>query len=162
MKLANKTNSLCTAIALLFVASNSLADPIWQCSRTQATDAQSAKASKVDDQFSIASFGSSSDVISISIRDLIDIYSGTPVRIGGLPLSACFMLGDGALSQTALTSLGLKSQTIQALARKSSIVQNNLFYVSNEEQMLNCIAKNFPSVGYLSAPKEDENSLPCF
>lgn len=162
MKLANMTNSLRAAITLLFVVSNTWADPIWQCSRTQEQQAQSPHTSKADDQFSIASFGNSSDVIGVSIRDLIDIYSGTPVRIGGLPLSACFMLGDGTLSQTALTSLGLKSQTIQALARKSSIVQNNLFYVSNEEQMLSCIAKNFPAVGYLSAPTEDTNSLPCF
>lgn len=149
-------------IGFLLTSSTTLADPVWHCSRHQMNEAGTEDVSSTDYSFSIASLGSSTDVIGISVSDLIDIYSGSKVDVGGLPLSACFISGTDKLSTSALESLGLKSQTIQALARKSAIVQNNLFYVTDEKQMLSCIAKNFPAVGYLSQPNETDKVLPCF
>ena len=105
---------------------------------------------------------SAPDVIGVSIRDLIDIYSGVPVRVGDLPLSACFMPGRNQLSLAALQSLGLQSTAIQALARKSAIVQSNLHLVTDEQQMQTCISRHFPAVGYLSQPVNTEKILPCF
>jgi hypothetical protein len=114
------------------------------------------------EQFSLASMSSAPDVIGVSIRDLIDIYSGVPVRVGALPLSACFMPGQDALSLAALQSLGLQPSAIQALARKSSIVQSNLHLVTDEQQMSACISRHFPAVGYLSKPVDTDKVLPCF
>jgi hypothetical protein len=115
-----------------------------------------------ENNFSIASFNASADVIGVSISDLIDIYSGVPVRIGGLQLSACFMPTHQGLTSAALTSLGLQSSAIQALARKSSIVQNNLHSVTTEKQMVSCIAQHFPAVGYLDEPTHTNEVQPCF
>jgi hypothetical protein len=114
------------------------------------------------EQFSLASMSSVPDVIGVSIRDLIDIYSGVPVRVGDLPLSACFIPGQDPLSLAALKSLGLQTPAIQALARKSALVQSNLYLVTDEQQMHACISRHFPAVGYLSKPVNTDKILPCF
>jgi hypothetical protein len=149
-------------IASLFAAASVYADPVWHCSRNSNESNAAIATPAVENQFSIASFNSSAEVIGVSVRDLIDVYTGTAVRIGGLPLSACFLVGNDALTVSALTSLGLNLKTIGSLARKSSIVQSNLYHVNDETQMGACIAKNFPAVGYLNKPIETDNYLPCF
>ena len=154
--------SLCSVIASLFAAATAYADPVWHCSRNSNDERSAIATPALKDQFSIAAFNSSADVIGVSVRDLIDVYTGTSVRIGGLPLSACFLVGNDELTVSALTSLGLNLKTIESLARKSSIVQSNLYHVNNEAQMGACIAKNFPAVGYLTKPTEKEKFLPCF
>ena len=139
------------------------ADPVWHCSRNKqrAEDGSSSRHLQ-DSEFFIASFNSSVDVIGVSISDLIDIYSGVPVRIGGLPLSSCFMPSHQGLTSDALASLGLQTSAIQALARKSSIVQNNLHFVVTEQQMIGCIAQHFPAVGYLDEAIHTDEVQPCF
>lgn len=152
-----------TLLCTLAVSFTAMADPVWHCSRNieKGEDVSSSRQAK-ENEFSIASFNSSADVIGVSISDLIDIYSGSPVRIGGLPLSACFMPNQQGLTSAALTSLGLQASSIQALARKSAIVQNNLFFVATEKQMVNCIAQHFPAVGYLDEPTQTSEVQPCF
>jgi hypothetical protein len=139
-----------------------IADPIWHCSRSVPGAEQATSTQDQGSQFSVASFGSSTDTIGVSIGDLIDIYSGVTVTIGGLPLSACFIPGNAEATTVALTSLGLKPSVIQALARKSSIVQTNLFAVTTNKQMLNCIAEHFPAVGYLDEVSTTDKVNPCF
>ena len=156
------TRRLSCVIALMFAATHACADPVWHCSRNSDDSSAAIATPAQENQFSIASFNSSAEVIGVSVRDLIDIYTGTSVRIGGLPLSACFLIGNDVLTNSALTSLGIKQNTIAALARKSSIIQSNLHYVNDEEQMAACIGRNFPAVGYLSVPKETNKILPCF
>lgn len=153
---------LSCVLALLLNATTVYADPVWHCSRNSNDSSTSIATPAQEDQFSIASFNSSADVIGVSVRDLIDVYTGTAVRIGGLPLSACFFVGNDELTVSALTSLGLNLKTIESLARKSSIVQSNLYHVHTEAQMGACISKNFPAVGYLNVPTETDNFLPCF
>ncbi len=135
--------------------------PVWHCSRNTTNPTQTVSAAEAN-QFSIASLNSSADVIAVSINDLIDVYSGVPVRLGGVTLSACFMPSNQALTSSALTSLGLQTTTIQALARKSSIIQSYLFFVTNEKQMMACISKNYPAVGYLDGPISADDVRPCF
>ena len=106
--------------------------------------------------------GNSDEVISVSILDLMDVYSGTPVKVGGQSLSACFISGNDAVTATALKSLGLKASAAQALARKSTIVQSHLYGVTDEKGMQTCIAKHFPAVGYLSVPTATAQLMPCF
>jgi hypothetical protein len=149
-------------VATVFAASAVFAEPVWHCSRNPKYDNVAEAVPSQEDQFSIASFNSSAEVIGVSVRDLIDIYTGTPVRIGGLPLSGCFLTGNERLTNSALSSLGISLNTIEALARKSSIVQNNLFYLTDESEMSRCIAKNSPAVGYLTLPTETDNMMPCF
>lgn len=152
--------SLLCSLAFSFTA---LADPVWHCSRNiQKAEDVSSSVQAQENEFSIASFNSSSDVIAVSISDLIDIYSGVPVRIGGLPLSACFIPNQQGLTSAALTSLGLQASAIQALARKSAIVQNNLYPLTTEKQMVSCIAQHFPAVGYLDEPTHSDEVQPCF
>jgi hypothetical protein len=146
---------------LLLVSSTAWADSSWHCSRN-TQDTLSSYKTPAADQFSIASVGSSTDVINVSIRDLIDLYSGTTVRISGVALSACFMPSNEALTSSALTALGLYPSTIQALSRRSSIVQSNLHLVSDEAQMLQCIEKHYPAVGYVSTTTQTEQVAPCF
>lgn len=144
----------------LLISCSAIADPVWHCSRN--AQAATGAPTSVQNQFSLASLSSSADVISVSINDLIDVYSGVPVRIGGLPLSACFMLGNGGLTSAALTSLGLQPTAIQALAKRSAIIQSNLYSVTNHSQMLSCIARHFPAVGYLNESNETTEVQPCF
>jgi hypothetical protein len=146
---------------ILLISSSACADPIWHCS-SNAGSQSNASIQAQENQFSLASFNSSMDVIGVSISDLIDVYSGVTVRIGGLPLSACFMPENESLTTSALMSLGLQPSSIQALARKSSIIQSNLYFVTNEKQMVSCIAQHFPAVGYLDGPINTETVQPCF
>jgi hypothetical protein len=145
----------------LLTFSSTWADAVWHCSRNSMQNV-SENPYIQENNFSIASVNASNDAIGISITDLIDIYSGVPVRIGGLALSACYSQNDEILNTSALSSLGLQTSVIQALARKSSIVQNNLYFVAAEEQMLKCIEKHFPAVGYLDESTETETVKPCF
>ena len=152
-----------TVLLSLITISSACADPIWHCSRTAETESATNQFSHTQmSEFSIASVNSTANVIGVSINDLIDIYSGIQVRIGGIPLSACFIATEDALTKTALSSLGLQPAVIQALSKKSSIVQSNLHLVSTNEQMLSCIEKNFPAVGYLDEPLETSSVHPCF
>jgi len=137
------------------------ADPIWHCSRNVGQPTYISEEEQ-SEQFSVASVSTSSEVIGVSISDLIDVYSGRHVKVGGLPLSACFMPNTKDLTNTALESLGLEPATIQALARKSSIIQSNLHLVTNEKQMAQCIAQHFPAVGYLDTPTKTNEFEPCF
>jgi hypothetical protein len=147
-------------IVVICFSSNCWADPVWHCSRNQDTPA--AQVAAKEDSFSIAAVGNASDVISVSIRDLIDIYSGAPVQLSGEKLSACFVLGNEAMTSSALKSLGMQPAAIQSLSRKSTIVQSNLYSVVDERQMLQCIQRHFPAVGYLSQSTETEQVAPCF
>ena len=149
-----------STLAMVTFVTSLWADPIWHCSRTGQADSKNL--ADASEQFSLASMSSAPDVIGVSIRDLIDIYSGVPVRVGNLPLSACFMPGQDPLSLAALQSLGLPPPAIQALARKSSLVQSNLHLVTDEQQMHACISRHFPAVGYLSQPVDTDKVLPCF
>ena len=151
---------LSSVLACLLATTSALATPVWHCSRNANQTASDTTAQA--DQFSIASFNSSADVIGVSVRDLIDVYSGTPVYVGRAMLSACFLVGNEPLTQEALLSLGIKPNAIEALSRKSAIVSSNLYYVRDESQMSACIAKNFPAVGYASKPIETPYLLPCF
>jgi hypothetical protein len=145
---------------LLVGVNNCWADPVWHCSRNGEQSKGDILAQA--EQFSLASMGSSEDVIGVSIRDLIDVYSGARVKIGGEPLSACFISGEDAVTASALQSLGLKPTAIQAMARKSTIVHSHLYQTTDEAQMKTCMAKHFPAVGYLSEPTETVHFMPCF
>jgi hypothetical protein len=79
------------------------------------------------------------------------------VRVGGMPLSACFLVGNDVLTSSALASLDLSLAPLQAMARKSNVVQNNSHIATDEPQMLNCVAKNFPAMGYASQPNESKD-----
>ena len=147
-------------LAALLGASTSWADPVWHCSRQGAS--LNANAISQDDQFFIASMSNPQEVIGVSIRDLMDVYSGVPVKVGGQVLSACFRSANDADTAPALKALGLQASAIQALARKSNIVQSHLYVVADESSMQSCIGKHFPAVGYLSKPTETQHLMPCF
>ena len=150
----------CLIYALL-ISCPTWADPVWHCSSN--TDGEKNVSLQAQEtHFSLAAFNAPMNVIGISISDLIDVYSGVTVRIGGLTLSACFMPENESLTTSALMSLGLQPSAIQALARKSSIIQSNLYFVTNEKQMVSCIAQHFPAVGYLDSPINTETVQPCF
>lgn len=153
----------CLLISVFGIAGAHANEPVWLCSRNDNQTPQIADVQAPNEhQFSIASINSATDVISVSVRDLIDVYNGTPIRVGGMPLSACFLSADDQLTSKALTSLGLNQASAQALARKNAITQNNLHPVKDEEQMSSCIARNYPAVGYASRFIETSDVLPCF
>lgn len=153
---------LCSALTSIAIVSPAYADAVWHCSRNAQNASQVEEVSSIANPFALASVNDSAEVIGISVRDLIDIYTGTPVSVSGLPMSACFSLGDDGSTVAALSSLGISQGVIQSLSRQSSIVQNNLFYVRDESEMLSCIAKHFPAVGYLMQPTESAQVQPCF
>lgn len=138
------------------------AEAVWHCSRSGQGVVSETEPKNASESFSIASIGNASDTIGISIRDLMDVYSAIDVRVSGLPLSACFFPSNDSLTNSAIKSLGLEPNVISALARKSAIAQSHLFRVTDEAQMMRCISKNFPAVGYLSTEQTTDRIAPCF
>jgi hypothetical protein len=92
----------------------------------------------------------------------MDVYAGVPVRIGGKPLTACFNNDNDPSSTEALSSLGLNANAMSALARKSAIVRSQLKWVSNPDDMMRCISRNFPAVGYFTVQQDTAEVSPCF
>jgi hypothetical protein len=158
---------LCWAMAAsCFLASAAHAQIVWHCSKQGAMSVmpsvETTATIEREDVFQIASMGSNPDVIGITLSDLIDVYSGLPVRIGGRPLKACFLNDNGPSSRDMLESLGLNANSMSALARKSAIVRSQLEWVSNEDDMMRCMIKNHPAVGYFTEPHETDEVAPCF
>lgn len=139
-----------------------LAETVWHCSRAPALDVAIDNRPDPGDLFTLAGQGGADDVIRISVRDLIDVYSGVNVRLSGVPLSACFMPVNDATTVKALRALGLSADVLSALARKSAIAQSHLYRVSDETEMKVCIARHQPAVGYLSRAQSTEQLAPCF
>lgn len=137
---------------------------VWHCSRLSDTESQSGELAEAESQdtFQLATSGMNMDAIGISLMDLMDAYSGKAILVNGQPLTACFMPGETPLSDSALKALGLNPVSMQQQARKSAIVQSNLHMVTSESDMLACISKRFPAVGYLSTVAENERVVPCF
>ena len=144
------------------LASPALAETVWHCSRTPVLDVAIDNRPDPGDLFTLAQQGVADDVIRISVRDLIDVYSGVNVRLSGVPLSACFMPVNDSTTVKALRALGLSADVLSALARKSAIAQSHLYRVSDETEMKVCIARHQPAVGYLSRSQSTEQLAPCF
>jgi hypothetical protein len=139
---------------------------IWHCSKLSAVQAatHTSQATKVDtaNDFTLAAYAADDDVISVSLPEILDVYSGRRVTLGHMELSACLLQGQNELTQQALNSLGINAATARILAKKNSLIQTNLFVVANEEQMVQCISRHFPSVGYLARRFENTEMAPCF
>lgn len=158
----NKKLSPLFLLLALWCATPALhAQAVWQCSRISNEDDDVSQNAQ-DTSFAIASMSTSADVINLSLRDLADVYSGRPVRVGGLPLSACFMSIDHPLTASALETLGLNASVLKTLARKSAIVHSHLYWVSDESLMLSCIANHFPAVGYTAQATQTDKVAPCY
>lgn len=159
-------------IPFLFAAAITLATPnwvqaqgIWHCSTQTAISEHGvspANNPQREEVFQIAALSADLNVIGITLRDLIDVYSGIPVRISGRPLTACFLNDNSSTSRDMLEGLGLNTNAMAALARKSAIVKSHLVWVSNETDMLRCMTKNTPAVGYFNELQETPEIAPCF
>lgn len=157
--------AVCIACTLLGANPVLGQEAVWHCSKhlniSLAPDPIETTAQIEEEElFYLSSF--SSQVISISLNDLTDIYSGRNVSIGNLPLTGCFLAGDSALNRAAFQSIGLRWATLQNMSRRSAIAQSPVYAVQSEADMRACIVNNFPAVGYLSAPAEDNEVAPCF
>lgn len=152
--------------AFLFFACMAQAQSVWHCSKQ--TDLSFVEVDQVqalasnDDMFQIATMGTNLNTIGISLRDLMDVYAGLPVRIGGKPLTACFNNDNHSPSAEALGTLGLNANTLTALSRKSSIVRSQLVWVSDEGDMMRCMGRHFPAVGYFNSVQDTSEIGPCF
>jgi len=135
---------------------------VWHCSKHQAFNLSSADepTTAPDDLFYLSSF--SVDTIAISLNDLTDIYNGRRVQLGQQPLTGCFMAGDTPLNRAAFESIGLRWSSLQLMSRRSAIARGQLFMVHSEGGMLACIANNYPAVGYLSTPHDNDEVGLCF
>lgn len=154
-----------TTAALLLALPTAQAQAVWHCSKQDSISTAAVEGAVVtapEDMFQIASMSTDINVIGLTLRDLMDVYSGVPVRVGGRPLTACFINDNSNTSREMLDALGLNANTMNALARKSAIVRSQLEWVSNEADMLRCMTKNAPAVGYFSEPKDNDEIAPCF
>jgi hypothetical protein len=146
-----------TLVGWFLCCLSAYADPVWHCSRN---DVQVADAS---DDFTLASLSLEREVIRLSLRDLYTVYQGAPVKLtGNFALSACIIGGNSHLSDTAMTSIGAKSATTKALLTPNAVTPQRIHVVQNESDMLSCITKNHPAVGFLSKPTHTEAVGPCF
>lgn len=138
---------------------------VWHCSKNSAPSSEvelnaGSSLAQTDDLFYLSSLMPLT--ISISLSDLTDVYSGRRVQLGPLHLTGCFISGDKPLNQAAFESIGLRWNALQQMTRRSAITQRQLNMVQNEQAMIACIANNFPAVGYLPRPHEDDGVAPCF
>jgi hypothetical protein len=152
--------------ALLILSITAQAQSVWHCSREPAlgrgASEQLQAATNKDDFFQISSMSTNIDTIGITLRDLMDVYAGMPVRIGGQALTACFNNDNSPVNKEALTTLGLNTNAMSAMSRKSSIVRSQLVWVSNDDDMMRCIVRNHPAVGYFNDVQESGEFGPCF
>jgi hypothetical protein len=102
------------------------------------------------------------EVIRIALHDLYSVYLGHPVKVSGMPLSACLIADENKTDRSPLRSLGVNTSTAKALARKSNITSSHLHIVKDDLAMLACITKNRPAIGYLSKAIHTEAIGPCF
>lgn len=130
---------------------------IWHCSRN-LPEPPSANALAPQDEFKLSSL----DTIGVTLTDLLNVYIGKDVLIGGLPLVGCYMPGQEALSKDILKSLDLKSHVLQKLSAKNAIAQGQVITVIDETQMQACLESHFPAFGYLSSEVISEKIAPCF
>jgi hypothetical protein len=144
-------------IGIVCFCQSALANPIWHCSRS---DIQVADAS---DDFNLASLSLESEVIRLSLKDLLSVYQGRPVELtGNLQLSACVVDSDTQLTNSALSSIGSSSVLVKAITRSSNLAKSNIFIVQDEQSMVACIQKHHPAIGYLSKATQTEAIGPCF
>ena len=152
--------------ALLILSLTSHAQSVWHCSREpalgQGSFEQVQAATPKDDLFQISSMSTNIDTIGITLRDLMDVYAGMPVRIGGKALTACFNSDNNPASEEALSTLGLNANAMSAMSRKSSIVRSQLVWVSNDADMMRCIVRHYPAVGYFNDVQDTGEVGPCF
>jgi len=148
---------------LLLVSSVALnAQTIWHCSKQSAVwvaDQRAQKAMAPEDVFQIASINTHPSVIGITLRDLMDAYSGVPVRVSGQALTACVMREP---QSTALESLGIGSGQAASLPQINREGPQPLQWVNTTDDMLSCMLNNHPSVGYFTEFIETPEVLPCF
>lgn len=130
---------------------------IWHCSRNLPTS-HGSTAMAEQDEFKLSSL----DTISVTLTDLLNVYIGKDVSIGGMPLIGCYIPGQDTLSKSILKSLDLKSHVLQKLSAKNAIAQGQVVTVFDETQMQSCLASNFPAFGYLSTETITEKFAPCF
>jgi hypothetical protein len=164
--LCSRGIATCMAVLALWSAPAAAGtEAIWHCSKHHSISLgpdpfETLSAREEEDLFYLSSFHS--EVISISLIDLADIFSGRHVVLGQLPLTGCFVKGESELNRAAFESIGLRWSGLQLMTRRSSIAPNSLRMVPNEDEMRACIVNNFPAVGYLSRVIEDEEVAPCF
>jgi hypothetical protein len=153
-------------LVLLAQSTGLHAQTVWHCSKqTALSDAEPLEAVATlapEDTFQIASMSTNPGVIGITLRDLMDVYSGVPVRVSGRTLTACFQNDTSSATMDALDSLGLNPNTMAALARKSAIIRSQLQWVSTPEDMLRCMTRSHPSVGYFGEATDTDEVGPCF
>lgn len=150
-----------SALACALCMANGHAQAVWHCSRNPPSAASAPVADPlltVKIPFEL----SSTNMVALELGDLYRVYSGAPVRINGMPLSACFMDGGNDINAQAMGMLGLSPSALSSLARSTSIVSNHVFDVSNAQQMERCIREHHPAVGYLPVALQNEWITPCF
>ena len=81
---------------------------------------------------------------------------------GGLPLSACVLAEESSMTSAALESIGTKPNTIRTILNKAGLSKNNIHMIHAESDMLACISKNHPAIGYLPKATHTEAVGPCF
>ena len=145
---------LCS-LGLVF-CSTAYADPVWHCTRT---DVQVANAG---DNFSLAALDAEREVIRISLRDLYGVYQGQTVKASGIVVSACFVGVDSSMTKVAMKSIGAEPKVLEQLSRQSNLIGSHIYRVSSEQEMVACMTKHHPAIGYLHRATHNEAIGPCF
>jgi hypothetical protein len=89
---------------------------VWHCSKQTALSDVASPVSMAqtapEDTFQIASMSIDANVIGLTLRDIMDVYSGVPVRVSGRPLTACFINDQSNAGREMLEALGLNASTM--------------------------------------------------
>ena len=144
------------------MAPAAFAEVVWHCSRSAGPEFEQETQLVPKDTFTLAGLGDLQGVIEISLSDLINVFSGVSVKLGSLPLSACFKPVNDPETVQAMQALGLNVESFSALARKSAIVKSHLYRVTDEAEMKACIGRHHPAVGYLKEAVTLDRLSPCF
>jgi hypothetical protein len=136
----------------------------WHCSKHPAQPefdlATAIPGQEANDLFDLTP--TQTGTVGVSLPDLMDAYSGRPVQMGSQQLTACFMVGQTALNQSAQERVGMQWPALQQQQRRSSVRSSHVRMVHSEAEMLHCIANHYPAVGYLSQPTNTSSVGPCF
>jgi hypothetical protein len=138
-------------------------DSYWLCSKLPVDKELAVSDVSESDgaPFSLANFSLQTNVIQVSVADLMNVYSAQPVYVSGILLNAC-AFANGVMAEDSARALGNNIHVLRALAQNTNLISSRITLVHSLQEMHRCVERNFPAVGYSPEPYDSESVGLCF
>lgn len=146
----------------LFAVSINASAVEWLCSTSATTRLAIAQADR-GEGFELAQSSSKKPVrYRIDKVDLVQAYSGQPVLIGRQWLLVVMLPANHPDTKAAFAELGISPEAAERMASDTGLVDRGIRVVQTQDQLINKVSINPPSVGYTSFFIGSRDVAPCF